>query len=82
MKIEHVLSLTEAWRYSQEIFFKFFKYLRVLRVELYAIKILVVSSCEMLLKICLQFMEPFYPFIMFWKKISSFDLNCFFKENV
>lgn len=82
MKIKHVLSLTKAWRYSQKKFFTFCKYWRVLRVELYAIKILFVSSCEMLLEICLQFMEPFYRFIMFWKKIIRLWFKLFFfKEN-
>lgn len=32
-------------------------------------------------KVCSQLIETSYPFIMFWKKNSSFDLNYFLKEN-
>lgn len=78
MKTEHVLSLTKAWRYLQNMFFRFCKDLRLLSVELHAIKILFVSLCECFWK---SAYNTWKLFSMFWEKKSSLDLNHFFKEN-
>lgn len=80
MKTEHVLSLTEAWRYSQNILFTFSKYLRVLRVELYTIKscFIVWNGFENLFTSHGTFLS-IYPLCS--EKNPSSDLNYFFKEN-